>query len=293
MRLFIKILAVAVCFSGFVSSSIAQTHSQQITLPDSKPGLLITPTRVVLEGKNRAAAITIANNGNKEGNYKIEIVNKRMKEDGSIVDADTTEAGELFATDILRISPRRVKIPAGGYQNVRILVRKPANLPDGEYRSHLRFMVVQDDEDETEEQQKTDETGSGNDGSLSISIKANFGVTIPVIVRNGNLVEKASMGALSLGNKEGNKVVSFTIEREGARSLYGDIIVTYTNSAGKKFILNTLGGIAVYTPNAKRTMDVAIDVNQDVKIDKGRIDVEYRNKEADGGKLIASSSIQL
>ena len=45
----------------------------------------------------------------------------------------------LSAADLVRYSPRQVELAPGEVQTVRIQIRKPEGLKDGEYHSHLVF----------------------------------------------------------------------------------------------------------------------------------------------------------
>jgi P pilus assembly chaperone PapD len=258
-----------------------------MVLAQEKPGLLVTPTRVVLEGKNRSATISLVNNGDIEGTYAISIVNKRMREDGSIVEIEQPIDGEKFAEDMLRISPRRVTLKPGERQNVRILARKADGVADGEYRSHLSFAVLPQEETPATTQENEDD-------SLTIKIKANFGVTIPVIVRSGQTSATGEIVDLRLkSDEQGRDAIAFTVNRSGNQSLYGDIKVVYTNTSDKEYVLKSLGGLAVYTPNAKRTFEITLDVPDGVQVKGGTLEVQYKEKSEEGGELIASKKLTL
>jgi len=265
-------------------------------IPLAKPGLLVTPTRAILEGKNRSALISIANNGNASGVYRIKIVNKTMNESGQItkIEEGQEKPEDMVASEFLRISPRRVSIPAGGYQNVRILARKPKDLAEGEYRSHLQFIVVPE-EIITEREKKNAERDSNQDEdkTLTISIKANFGVTIPIIVRHGNLSATASMNNLSLSKNEDTEHLNLTLHRDGDASLYGDFEINYYNKNGSKYLLKSMGGLAVYTSVDKRDFNIPLDIPGGVKLQGGYIEAIYREKEKDGGKTLASGKLNL
>lgn len=263
----------------------------EVAFAQEKPGLLITPTRVLLDGRTRSASVSVANNGNVEGTYAISIVNRRMQEDGTIVPIGEDEEaieGEKFAIDMLRISPRRITLQPGEHQNVRILARKPADLEDGEYRSHLNFKIVNED---TTEREKNSEQ---NDNSLIISIKANFGVTIPVIIRQGEVFASGQINDLKLvSNDDGSKSVEFDITRTGNSSIYGDIIILYKAKDGAELILKSMGGLAVYAPNKNRKFKVMLDVPESVSIDGGTLEVQYKAKAKEGGEILASKKIEL
>ena len=87
----------------------------------------------------RTAQVDLINNGSEPATYRISLVNQRMGEDGQFLPVDTPLAGELFANDMVQFSPRQVTLQPGTSQTVRVMVRKPAGLAAGEYRSHLHF----------------------------------------------------------------------------------------------------------------------------------------------------------
>ena len=55
--------------------------------------IMITPTRVVFSEKMRSASVTIINNGDSKGTYRISMVNKRMNEAGEF----ETNGGRVLA----------------------------------------------------------------------------------------------------------------------------------------------------------------------------------------------------
>lgn len=250
------------------------------------PTIVVSPTRVILDGKRRSASISVANNGTAEGTYMIKFTNKKMLDNGAIVDVEDGEEGP-YADKFVRTSPRRVTLAPGAYQNVRVLARKPKGLEDGEYRSHLRFSLVpiEDEQSITEE--------ALEEGTVSVAIKANFGVSIPVIVRHGKLDAKINIVEPNLQKVEDGHQLSFKMERDGSQSVYGDVSVVYTNSSGKEYVVKNMGGIAVYTPNTTRKFDMLLDVPNGVSLNSGKLAIVYAEKEKDGGELIAKNEIVL
>ncbi len=255
----------------------------------AKPGLIVTPTRIIMEGKNRSAVLSIANNGDAEGVYRVSLVNRRMTENGKIVNIEEAGEGELFADSMLRVSPRRIVIAANSHQTVRILARKPKGLASGEYRSHLNIMILPVSS-ESEDVSESDV----EDKKLSIILRANYGVTIPVIVRHGTLEVDVNIDNIALvDGEEGQKKIKFTLNRSGQKSVYGDIKVVYINENGEEIVIKSLGGLAVYTPNKKRNLDITLNIPENISIDGGKIKVIYSQKEKAGGKVMASGLLPL
>lgn len=280
-------------FSSIVSMGLilfmAHGANAQISA-EGKPGLVITPTRVEIGSRERSASITIANNGAVKGAYRIELVNKRMDENGNLVDAPENAQDAEFADKMLRLSPRRVELDPGANQSIRILVRKPKDSADGEYRTHLSVIIVPNDEAEPSKD-------TADKDKLKIAVKANYGVTIPVFVESGTVSASGKMGAIKYhaGNAEQKEApkVSFSIFREGNKSLYGDIKVAYISEKGKEIVLKQMGGLAIYKPNKQRNFEVPLDVPDNMKIGGGTIKITYQEKEKNGGKVIAQNELKL
>ncbi len=273
-----RALLLAVVFVGLGTPWLVQAQEP------GRAGILLTPTRVVLEGRARSGMISVANNGTAVGSYRAEIINRRMLESGGFESVETPQEGDKFADEFLRISPRRFTLEPGKHQNVRILARKPADLEEGEYRSHLRFILIPTEEPREEK---------APEDALSISIRANFGMSIPVIVRNGAISATASVKEMHYSLQEGKPHLKFEVIRDGKASLYGDIKVVYQPPSGDEVVLKAMGGIAVYTPNPKRIFDLPLDVPEGVSINKGSLKVTYHEKEDAGGALIAQGALSL
>lgn len=282
--MFIKqAMTLLISLTALCQIAYAQSDQPSITLEGS-PGLLLTKTRVELEGRARSDAISISNNGKVPGVYRIELINKRMNEDGSIVAAETAREGELFADEILRIAPRRVTIAPGDTQKIRVLARKPKNLAEGEYRSHLLISAERIEESVSPFSDKP----SDDNNQLSIIMQANFSVSIPIIIRHGELSYQSNISDIVIGNPAPNvQDITFIIHRNGTRSTYGDIQIVHTDIAGKETVLKTMAGLAVYTPTKKRTIRVPLDIPKGFNPKGGTITVTYTEKEKQGGKIIA------
>ena len=147
-----------------------------VALP-AQAELSLFPTRVVMERNQRAAQVELMNRGTAPETYRIALVNRRMTADGDIVVAETPQPDERFADELLRYSPRQVTIPPGQSQVVRILLRKPAELPEGEYRSHLQFDRVED----TSAATSVEALASAPAQGIGVVIRTLVGASIPLL----------------------------------------------------------------------------------------------------------------
>jgi P pilus assembly chaperone PapD len=252
--------------------------------------LMLHPTRLVFEKNQRAAQIELINNGSASATYRISLVNRRMTEAGQFEAAETAAPGERFADDMLRFSPRQVTLQPGSAQTVRVMLRKPAELADGEYRSHLQFDKLPDaDAGAAGEGQ-----GQGGAKDIGVVLNALIGASVPVIVRHGTTSANVSLSHLALQKADPKRqLVTLQFEREGSSSVYGDLSVTFTPRGGKPQTLAQVGGIAVYTPNRVRQAALPLDLPAGMALEHGTLVVSYSGRPEAGGKLLAQSSLEL
>lgn len=254
-------------------------------------GLLVAPTRLVFEGRTRSAYITLVNRGTERTTFRISLVQRRMLEDGQIEVAEEAQPGELLATDLIRYAPRRVVLEPKVPQTIRILVRKPRDLPAGEYRSHMRFLTIPD----TSSEPPSDGSNAPVDG-ITVSVKAVFGVTIPVIVRHGDIdadiaITEADFqpaGENAAGPVAG-PVLTVRFARSGAKSVFGDVRVTLLGKDGEEQTIGLYRGMAVYSPNPSRTVRIPIDPSVAPRLKGRQIKVDYLTPVKSGGQLLAEN----
>ena len=154
--------------------------------------IMVTPTRIIFDSKTRTQNVTVINSGDESGTYRILLVNKRMTPDGNIVDLKTVEPGEQFADKLIRYSPRQVTLGPGQSQVIRLSLRKPRDLKDGEYRSHMTFKALPKNAGVN-----IAEANNNSDG-IGVKLTAIVSVTIPVIVRHGKTDASVSISSLKL-----------------------------------------------------------------------------------------------
>ena len=211
--------------------------------------LLVAPTRVEFEGRERSTEVILKNIGNEEATYRISLVLRRMTPDGAIEPLENPTAAEKLAEEMIRYAPRRITLEPDAPQAIRIAVRKPADLPDGEYRAHMLFRAIPDADSPAQET----EQGSG----LSIRLQPIYGVTIPIIIRQGEIDANAQIVSARRAEQDGNPVIAVDMTRQGLRSSYGDFEVF--PAAGGDQLVGGVRGIAVYPELPGRSVYVPLD----------------------------------
>jgi P pilus assembly chaperone PapD len=250
-------------------------------------GLMLHPTRLVFDKNQRAAQVELINDGKETASYRILLVNRRMTETGQFEAVEAPGPGEQFADAMLRYSPRQVTLQPGTSQTVRVMLRKPADLAEGEYRSQLQFERLPDADANASLDKQADNKGIG------VVLNTLVGASIPVIVRHGNTSATVRLTGLALRQEAGQPALALQFEREGNSSVYGDIKVDFTPRAGKAQTLAQVGGIAVYTPNAVRKAIVPLSVPAGTLLSHGTLEVSYRDRPEAGGKLLAQATLEL
>lgn len=209
--------------------------------------LLVAPTRIILDG-GRGTEIILNNIGDETATYRISVELRRMKPDGGFEDVTVPNAQEVIARDMIVYAPRRVTLPPRQPQTIRIAARAPAGLADGEYRVHLLFRAIPP----AQAPVKTPADFKG----IGFALTPIYGVTIPVIVRLGNLSAQAGIANVGKIQQGGKPAIALELSRAGSRSTFGEVRVI---KAGLPTPLASQKGIAVYTELDKRQVTLPID----------------------------------
>ncbi|MCP5405837.1 MAG: hypothetical protein H6922_06425 [Pseudomonadaceae bacterium] len=193
--------------------------------------LFVSPLRVEIAPAKQTAVLTVTNKSSKTKHYRVELTDQQMNADGVTEGVDTFP---YSAKNMLRFMPRRLTLEPGQRQVVRVMARRPANLPDGDYHTHLLF---------EEEQPAISAATSPTAGGFKMDIGAVYGVGIPVIVQQGTLTGKATLTSATYAPaaKPGQAdAVTAAFLREG------------NSEASAYLVLTDASGVQVATPRILR-----------------------------------------
>jgi len=251
--------------------------------------LLVAPIRVVFENGKQREDLNLSNIGQDTAVYLISFLHYRMLEDGSFKQlGDTDVLPTPRADTYLRIFPRRVTLPPGESQIVRLQFRKPVDLKDGEYRSHLYFRA-----DKTATPLGM-ASGRHDSTKLSVSITPIFGISIPVIVRSGILNSSVTLSDLSLKMvNDSTYNVQVSINRSGNQSAYGSLEATFVPDQGKEVVVGIANGVGVYTEISKRIYHLPLRLHYGTKLKNGKLVLRYLTPRDDGGKELARTEYRI
>ena len=234
--------------------------------------LMVTPTRIVFEQRDRSAQITLVNQGNKSSFFRISFLRQNMTENGEFVPIEEGEPG-MFSDSMIRYSPRQVSLPPGQSQVIRLALRKPGDLAKGEYRSHMLFQALPEPST-TSVEAITQQEPEG----ITIELIPIVGVSIPVIVRHGELSSKVALAnpAIVAATKTSNhRKIAVDINRQGDSSAYGDLRATYTPEGGTPIVIAQANSVAVYANMQTRRFEMPLNLPVDFSLENGEVDLVF------------------
>ena len=244
--------------------------------------LLVAPTRIVLDGR-KGAEIILNNIGDEPATYRISVEFRRMTPDGGLVDVATPSAEDKLAEDMIVYAPRRVTLAPHQPQSIRVSARAPQGLPDGEYRVHMLFRAIPPAHPVSNAQAAESPKG------IRFALIPVYGVTIPVIVRFGNLSAKAGIANVHLETRDGKPAVALDLSRSGDRSTFGEVRVF---KAGVRDPIAIQKAVAIYKEVATRSVSIPVDEAYKGAV-TGPVTVQYVETYDDGSHTIAETQAVL
>lgn len=243
--------------------------------------LLVAPTRIVLDGR-RGAEIILNNIGDEPATYRVSVEFRRMTREGDLVEVSAPTPEDKLAQDMIVYAPRRITLAPRQPQSIRISARPPQGLPDGEYRVHMLFRAIPP---ATPIAAQNAEKPKG----LSFNLTPVYGVTIPVIVRLGNLEATAGIANVHLATRDGKPAVALDLTRSGSRSTFGEVRVL---KAGFKDPIAVQRAVAVYKEIGARQVSIPVEDSMKSQL-SGPVTVQYVETYEDGTRTIAETKTVL
>lgn len=277
-------IAAALLFSIAVFPDSSHAEGMVSTPHD----LLVSPTRILFEGTDHTAEVTLLNQSQQPLAYRLSFVQLHMDESGEMLPDKSPSTDERSADRYVRFTPRRVLLQPGQAQKVRMLLRRDAAMADGEYRSHLQFAVIP----------QAVEAAAPTPGQQGLSIKLIplYGISIPVIVRNGSLQSSVRLTNMTLrpSSRQNIPILSLGLERDGVRSTYGSIDVHWKAPGKAPVAVGTVKGVAVYAENARRRIAIPLSFPDRLTVSGGELTVRYTDTEQHGnGRILAEGVLSV
>lgn len=246
--------------------------------------LLIVPQRVVFEARERSTTINLVNQSDRTTTYRIVWRELTQLPSGDYRELEPVPADAKLASGLVRYSPRQVTLQPNEQQVVRLLVRRPGNLADGEYRSHMLF----------EAEPIAVGGAAESEAGIGVQLQVVYGISIPVIVRVGDLGVSAGLERPAVEWLDPRTLrLSVAIARVGDKSLYGDIDVLIRDAGGERQVLQNIRGLAVYPPNDHREARLDIAVPEGLSLKGRELEVVFRSAEEEEGEVLATTTVRV
>lgn len=218
--------------------------------------ILITPTRVVFEDRDRFASVMLVNNGGKTRTYNMEWSYFKMIEGGGSYETTDAPPSEFDPSKHIVFSPRRITLAPGASQKIRLALRRPAEIPAGDYHVHLRFFLDPDAPEEIIESHQN--SGQKRTGA---AVAINVSYSIPVMMIVGQPDVQAKIGDLSMKRnpQSGNLHAVFPVERIGGPySVMGHVYIYHRDNGGNETLVGEISNGHIFPEVNARTFDVPL-----------------------------------
>ena len=218
-----------------------------LTLPTQALARIdIVPQKIIIDPRDRNSEFTILNLFNTTGKFRVDIVSYKQDKNGIYKKMEAPLDVTFDPKKIVRFSPRQFEIAPNGRQKIRLSIRKPGDLSDGEYRFHIKAIRFAD---------------SNSNEENTVNLSMNMGVTIPVVVRHGKIFNKSKLtNASYIPPQQSNKnrpEVHLEIERNGNISSIGSLDV-YQKEQGQEKKIGTITNANVFTEIDKRYFQIPL-----------------------------------
>ncbi|MBN2675747.1 MAG: hypothetical protein JXR30_00650, partial [Alphaproteobacteria bacterium] len=182
--------------------------------------------------------------------YRMTFINYEAQKDGSYKEIATETDVTKFAEQYLEYSPKKIVLESKKSQTVKLMVKKGASIPDGEYRSHFMFL----EDAPTKATVPTKATGG-----FVVDIRARYGVTVPIVIRRGELDAQGKFDDMRLAKKGGQNVIRVKLSRKGKHSYRGAIVV-YKKEGwfSSDTEIGRLENVTLYPNIFERSVDVSL-----------------------------------
>ncbi len=274
--LFPFFLSIAFC-------SLAVLASAEVSLAATK-SLLLTPIRAIFTDRQRSVDIHVNNTGDEPVTYAISLVTMRKDKDGQLRPVETETEQEQLVKSMIRFSPRRATIAPGARQIVKLIARKPQDLPPGEYQTRLSLSPQAESV-----QKQTGDAGASAGQKATFNIDVLVTSTIPVIIQNGEIAPEVTPLAFSLkpqAKASEGLAAEVKIGRSGKGSAFGNVRLDFIPANNPKNMrqIGYAEGLAIYLPDSERTIAIPLDNVTRQELSSGSVRVSFLPSTGSGDK---------
>lgn len=252
-KVFLLLIAIAT-----VSTSQAQLQ-----------GILFSEYRMILNNNN-IASLQLNNPTADTRTYSLSFIDKQIDPQGAIINISDSVKLASSLKSYLRVFPRVITLAPGESQEVQIQLKAPASAPDGEYRSYLHFLPLENNTN----------SDTAKVSGIQLDIKFRIGAALPLFYRKNTVLTGVDIDNVNLSKKDSTTILNFDITRNGTRSTYGYIVVSGM-SQGQPLVITETPGNAIYAEQPSKKIEIPLSVDKIDRTADGKIPltITYYNSE--------------
>ncbi|MDB2683062.1 hypothetical protein N9Z27_02285 [Alphaproteobacteria bacterium] len=236
---------------AIIFATITLTTMGVATIP-ALASLLITPLHILIEGRERSSQVVIVNTGDHTSTYKVGWHQSEQVEGlGGFVDIEKEE-GKLYLQDFAVFSPRQFTLEPNEKQTVRIAVRRPADLPEGEYKTHLRMAA----------QARPTKNEIVKNNKAKFGAQINYAYSIPVVYRVGDYDAQIQLGTptIETNQETQNLNIILPITRTGIHGALSNVLIYHKPTGGEEYLITRADGGSVYPEINSRNFKIPLNI---------------------------------
>ncbi|GAB0110334.1 fimbrial biogenesis chaperone [Pseudoalteromonas distincta] len=244
----------------------------------SHANLLISPTRVTFDERQRVATVVVINNSDEHRTYRLSWQEKTAKPTGGYITLGKDTVNPTALSNMIRMSPSQVRLAPGERQTVKLALRKPQGLKEQEYRSHLLFQALPNE--------------SKNNGA-GIKVNLILSYSIPVILRQGTELPVLDIKSVVLKKSGEKKSLFITIAKQGNYSSFGKIEVFYKpNNSGKEVKVAMVSDYSIYPEVPVSKLPLVFFEGSKIE-NSGKLRVVYSGLKEYRGKVFSEKTVDI
>ncbi|MFY8328937.1 molecular chaperone [Pseudoalteromonas sp. ZZD1] len=222
--------------------------------------LLISPTRISFDERQRTAKVTVINTSKEYKTYRVIWSEKQSTATGGYI--TLPEPTDTSLSSMTRLSPKQMRLAPGEKQTVKIAIRKPKDLAAGEYRSHLLFQALPNE-------------NTKNKSSIKINMIMSY--SIPVVMRENAELPTVVIEQAKVIKKTDTQRMQFNLKmnRSTKFSSYGKLSAYYKSDANSpEEKVAEIGNLSIFSD--VKNADVTLSLFSDKNITKpGSVSFKY------------------
>ncbi len=234
--------------------------------------LTITPIQVIFTDRQRTVPVSVINQSDQSITYAISLATYRKDTDGGYHKAIEETRDEELTRSMIRFSPRRATIGPGERQLVKLMVRKPADLPVGEYHTWLVLTPLRNSENQKD-------SGAIPTQGQSIDLSIVVTSVFPVFIQHGDIfgdIKPQALRFIESPESPSGKAAEITLSRSGEGAAFGTVVLYHTPKWGRKKTTIALAQkLSMFIPETERTQTIPLRNITGLDLTSGTVEVVY------------------